>query len=173
MNGGWAVLLSTGGGALATILGVVIGGLLGRRGEERKWVRDTRVEAFVTFLQEYVALEIELREAYNARRPDTADWKSYNASLATLSLIAPREVSAAVEPMNQAVRDMLVLADAPVIDHAEYERVHTAMLRAYLAFVNAARHSLDRRNQPLESLVGGPPPWHMVRRWLPDPSGER
>ncbi|WP_147312493.1 hypothetical protein [Thermomonospora umbrina] len=166
MTGAWAALATTGVGAVATILGIVVGGFLGRRSEDRKWIRDAKAEAFAQFLKEFVRLEIELREAYNVSRADTADWEAYNAALVTVSLVAPREVSAAVEPMNEAIQKMIILGAGPP-DHAQYERVHALMSQSYLTFVNAARRSLDRKSKPLESLVGGPPPWHMVRRWLP------
>jgi hypothetical protein len=166
MGGAWTALATTGVGAVATILGIVVGGFVGRRSEEKKWIRDAKAEAFVRFLGEYVRLEIDLREAYNEGRADTADWQAYNVALVALSLIAPREVNAAVEPMNKAIQEMIVLGDGPP-DHAQYERVHGMMSQSYLAFVNAARRSLNRRSEPLESLVGGPPPWHMVQRWLP------
>lgn len=55
----------------------------------------------------------------------------------------------------------------------KYERVHASMSQAYLAFLNAARRSLDRRSEPFESLLGGPSPWHMVERWLPPSLTER
>jgi hypothetical protein len=73
MSGAWVALATTGVGAAATIIGIVIGGFVGRRSDERKWIRDARTEAFVTFLREYVRLEIELREAYNVSRADAAE----------------------------------------------------------------------------------------------------
>jgi hypothetical protein len=166
MAGAWTALATTGVGAVATILGIVVGGFVGRRSEERKWLRDAKTEASVKFLTEYVRLEIDLREAYNEGRPDTADWEAYNTAVAALSLVASREMSAAVEPMNKAIQEMIILGAGPP-DNVRYERVHALMTQAYLAFVNAARRSLDRRSEPLESPMGGPPPWHMVQRWLP------
>ncbi|TDC68747.1 hypothetical protein E1200_10725 [Actinomadura sp. GC306] len=164
--------MTTGVGAVATIIGIVVGGFVGRRSEERKWVRDAKAEAFVKFLEQYVSLEIDLRDAYSEGRADAADWQGYNTALVALSLVAPREVSAAVEPMEEAIQEMIILGDGPP-NHTEYERVHALMTESYSKFVNEARRSLDRKSEPLEFLVGGPPPWHMVRRWLPPSPAER
>lgn len=35
----WTLIATTGGGALTTLLGVVAGGLVGRRGQDRQWLR--------------------------------------------------------------------------------------------------------------------------------------
>jgi hypothetical protein len=172
MSGAWVALATTGVGAAATIIGIVIGGFVGRRSDERKWIRDARTEAYVTFLREYVRLEMELREAYSVSRADAANWDAYNTALVALSLVASRDVGAAIEPMHAPIREMLLLRKAGSSDHATYQRVHASMSRAYLAFVNAARRSVDLRSEPLDSVVGGPPPWHMIEQWLPRPTSE-
>ena len=88
-----------------------------------------------------------------------------------LSLVAPRDVGVSIESMHAPIREMLLLLGADSPDHAKYRTVHASMSRAYLGFVNAARHSLNPSSKPFDSLVGGPPPWHMVEQWLPRADG--
>jgi hypothetical protein len=72
----WDALVTTAAGSVATILGILVGGLVGHRGQDRQWVRDTQTAAYVKFLQAFAATEIELREAHTAGRPNAADWES-------------------------------------------------------------------------------------------------
>lgn len=47
----WDTLATTGLGAATTVLGIVIGGFVGRRSQDRQRVLDTRSAAYATFLR--------------------------------------------------------------------------------------------------------------------------
>ncbi|MFD7342663.1 hypothetical protein ACFV98_42965 [Streptomyces violascens] len=163
----WDTLATTGLGAATTVLGIVIGGFVGRRSQDRQRVLDTRSAAYATFLREYAKAEIDLREAYTANRPNTVDWDSFNGALVALSLVAPHEVSAAVRPILEALGELCVLIVREPKIAREYQLVHEALSQGQIAFVNAARRSLDSSQGPLDWVMGGPPAWPEVERWLP------
>ncbi|MFF2045107.1 hypothetical protein ACFVVX_32300 [Kitasatospora sp. NPDC058170] len=163
----WDTLATTGLGAATTVLGIVIGGFVGRRSQDRQRVLDTRSAAYATFLREYAKAEIDLREAYTANRPNTVDWDSFNGALVALSLVAPQEVSAAVRPILEALGELCVLIVREPKIAREYQLVHEALSHGQIAFVNAARRSLDSSQGPLDWVMGGPPAWSEVERWLP------
>lgn len=168
MAGLWDTMATTSLGAVTTMLGIVAGGFVGRRSQDRQTIRDARSAAYATFLKEFARLEIALREAYTANRPDTADWESFNAALVALSLVAPRDVSAAAEQMASSpiIKLTVLIAREPKI-HEEYQQVHEELRQAQLAFVNAARRTLDGSQGPIDWVMGGPPPWSAVKHWLP------
>ncbi|MFF3601688.1 hypothetical protein [Kitasatospora indigofera] len=64
----WDTLATTGLGAATTVFGIVVGGFVGRRSQDRQRVLDTRSAAYATFLREYAKAEIDLREAQSHRR---------------------------------------------------------------------------------------------------------
>ena len=84
----WELLISTVGGVTATIVGVVAGGVVGRRSENRKWLQETQTSAYERFLQAFGAVEMELREAFLERRRPAVAWGPFNASIQSLSLVA-------------------------------------------------------------------------------------
>lgn len=164
----WDALVTTAAGSAATILGILVGELVGRRGQDRQWARDAQTAAYVKFLQAFAATEIELREAYTAERPNAADWESFNKSLLELSLVATPEVSTAARRITTAIGELAGLVHREPKRAQEYQRVHSEMSQGQLAFVNAARRSLGGSRDPLDWQMGGPPPWREVEQWLPE-----
>ncbi len=64
----WDVLASTTGAVVATVVGVVVGGVVSRRGQDRHWLRDTQTEAYAAVLREYTRIEFDLRAGYHHGR---------------------------------------------------------------------------------------------------------
>ncbi|WP_328657013.1 hypothetical protein [Nocardia salmonicida] len=160
-------MATSGLAAVTALAGIFAGGRVSRQSQDRHLMRDSQSAAYSTFLQEYGKVEIDLREAYAANRPNTADWESFNASLAALSLVAPTDVSAATLPIRAAIEALLILIAREPKVAAEYERVHSTLTQAQIAFVNAARRSLDGKLGQLDFVVGGTPRWGFVAHWLP------
>ncbi|WP_189254929.1 hypothetical protein [Lentzea flava] len=79
-----------------TLLGVLAGGVLARRTQERHWLKDTEAEAYAAVLREYTRVEFDLRMAHVERRAPKVDWAPWGAAPTALSLVAEdRAVSAA------------------------------------------------------------------------------
>ncbi|MDT0485436.1 MULTISPECIES: hypothetical protein [Streptomyces] len=166
----WDVLVSTSVGAVATIIGIVVGGFVGRRSQNQQWLRDTQTAAYGAFLQEFTAVEIELREAYLDDRPNNANWPPFNAALTSLSLVATPDVANAAGDLADAIgRFALLVADRSPKNRDNLQRIMAELASGQLAFVNAARSSLDGSQQPINRQLGGPPPWREIEPYLPTP----
>jgi hypothetical protein len=63
------VVLTTFGGALSATLGVVVGGAVTRRSQERHWLRDRQLTAYEELFGQYSRFMMELRRAHLDRRP--------------------------------------------------------------------------------------------------------
>jgi hypothetical protein len=166
----WDVLVSTSVGAVATIIGIVVGGFVGRRSQNQQWLRDTQTAAYGAFLQEFTAVEIELREAYLDDRHNNANWPSFNAALTSLSLVATPDVANAAGDLADAIgRFALLVADRGPKNRDSLQRIMAELASGQLAFVNAARSSLDGSQQPINRQLGGPPPWREIEPYVRTP----
>ncbi|MER6187961.1 hypothetical protein [Streptomyces sp. NPDC001652] len=134
-----------------------------------RWLRDTQTAAYGAFLREFTAVEIELREAYLDDRPDNANWP-FNAALTSLSLVATRDVANAAGDLADAIgRFALLVADGGPKNRDDLPRIMAELASGQLAFVNAARRSLDGSQQSIARQLGGPPPWREIEPYAPTP----
>lgn len=154
----WDVVVSTVGGAAATVAGVLVGGIVGRRGQDRHWLRDTQAATYAAVLREYTRIEFDLRSAYYQERQPGIDWAPWGAALAALSLVATEEAATAAARLTEAMREFeqFVLGGRRETDDP-LQRISGVVAESQLAFVNAARRSLDRSQRPLQWQLGGPP----------------
>lgn len=154
----WDAVASTAVGAVTTIAGVVAGGMIGRRGEDRRWLRDTQTGAYAAVLREYTRIEFELRSAYHRNQQPSIDWAPWGAALTSLSLVATRDVSAATVGLSEAMQsfEQFVLGGKRP-DDEDLQCITRIVARAQMTFINAARRSLERSQHPLPWQLGGPP----------------
>ncbi|MEV6948704.1 hypothetical protein AB0N07_43670 [Streptomyces sp. NPDC051172] len=163
MTVSWDLLISTAGGVTATVVGVIAGGVVGRRGQNRQWLQGTQTAACERFLQAFGALEAELREAFLDERRPAVDWGPFVAAQHSVSLVADPATSAAAEQLCEVLEDYTILFHGrQPTDLEELRPIHTALGEAHVKFVNAARHSLDASQQHLSRSLGGPSPWRGV-----------
>ncbi len=153
----WAVVASTGGAALTTLLGVVVGAALARRAQQRQWLKDAKSQAYSAVLREYTRVEFDLRGAYLKKHSRLqVDWAPWGGALSGLSLVAEDDVMSAA----QQIADRLDAMDAflrGADPHDEQWRVlQDGLVVAQMTFVNCARRSLDRAQPPTAIRIGGP-----------------
>jgi hypothetical protein len=151
------VVVSTAGGVVTTLLGVVVGGLLGRRSQDRHWFKDTKASAYKALLREYTRVEFDVRRAYlGLIGPTEVDWARWGPAVTELSLVADEEVVAAA----QGISDILIRMDRYVHggqrDEDEWRKFQYVLVEAQMGFVNVARRSLNRAQPALTVRVGGP-----------------
>ncbi|MGO4458911.1 hypothetical protein AB4039_16690 [Streptomyces sp. M-16] len=160
----WELLISTAGGVAATVVGVIAGGIVGRRSQNRQWLQGTQTAAYERFLQAFGAVEAELREAFlEEREPAAHVWGPFNAGVQSLSLVATREAATAALQLCDVVEDFTILFHGrQSTDLEELRPIHSALEEAHLKFVNAARRSLDASQEHLDQTLGGPSPWRGV-----------
>jgi hypothetical protein len=153
----WTVFVSTAGGAVTSLLGVLVGGLLARRSQDRHWLKDTKASAYRALLREYTRTEFDVRRAYLGLLEVTElDWARWGAAVTELSLVADDKVAVAA----QGISDILVRMERQVHggerDDDEWRRLQHALVDAQRSFVTAARRSLSPSQPALTVRVGGP-----------------
>ena len=166
------VVLTTVGGALSATLGVVVGGLVTRRVQERHWLRDRQLKAYEDLFAQYARFMMILRRAHGDRTPADVDWAAWSIALTTTSLVAPAEVARAIDGFGRAIQVFLdALADRdPVRNPIDLDQLGKAAIPAgvaHLALLNTIRRSLGRSLGDLSFYLGGTmSSAEDKRRWL-------
>jgi hypothetical protein len=155
-----ALIITTLGGALSATLGVLVGGVVTRRAQERHWLRDKQLRAYEELFSQYSHFMMALRQAHLARMPVQVDWAAWSVSLTSASLVAPLGVARAIDAFGRAIDVFLgqVASRDPVADPVD-EEILTAASRpaavAQLALLNAIRRSVGGSLEPLSFYLGG------------------
>jgi hypothetical protein len=154
------VIITTFGGALSATLGVLVGGMVTRRVQERHWLRDKQLRAYEELFSQYARFMMALRRAHLDRAPVDVDWGAWSVSLTSASLVAPLGVARAIDAFGSAVGVFLnaVSTRDPVANPVD-EEVLTEASRpaaaAQLALLNAIRRSMGRSLEELPFYLGG------------------
>ncbi|MEU8157301.1 hypothetical protein AB0B94_26890 [Micromonospora sp. NPDC048986] len=166
------IAVTTLGGALSATVGVLVGGMLTRRAQDRHWLRDRQLVAYQDLLREYATFSMILRRAHLGRTAWDYDWGAWSAALMSASLVAPTAVTAEIEKFGHAVQRLLDFAAAvdtttAPLSQEQLEQAMVAPTRAQLALVNAMRRSVGRSQGPLSTWLGGaggrPTHWETAR----------
>jgi hypothetical protein len=155
-----AVIVTTFGGALSATLGVLVGGVVTRRVQERHWLRDKQLHAYEELFSQYARFMMALRRAHLSRTPVDIDWGAWSVSLTSASLVAPLGVARAIDAFGRAVRvflDALSTRDpvADPVDEAVLTEASRPAAAAHLALLNAIRRSMGRSLEDLPFYLGG------------------
>jgi len=171
-----ALIVTTLGGALSATLGVLVGGVVTRRVQERHWLRDKQLKAYEELFSQYSRFMMALRQAHLGRVPVQVDWAAWSISLTSASLVAPQSVARAMDAFGRAISVFLsqVGSRDPAVDPVD-EEILTAASRpaaaAHLALLNAIRQSMGGGLEPLSFYLGGTLGHHPegTESALPDP----
>jgi hypothetical protein len=155
-----AGIITTLGGALSAMLGVLVGGVVTRRVQERHWLRDKQLRAYEDLFSQYARFMMALRRAHLDRTPVDIDWGAWSVSLASASLVAPLRVARAIDAFGRAIGVFLnaVATRDPVANPVDEEILTEASrpaAAAHLALLNAIRGSLGRSLEDLPFYLGG------------------
>jgi hypothetical protein len=153
-------LVTTAAGALFATVGVVIGGFIARRAQDRQWLRDKQLAAYDELLGQYARFTMELKGAHYDRRPKDYDWAEWSAALVSASLVAPKAVAAAIDNFGNAIDPFLAAVAErdsvkdPVTEE-EFDRASQGPAKAQRALVNAIRRSMGKDLGELQVWMGG------------------
>lgn len=155
-------VVTTAGGALLATVGVIVGGMLTRRAQDRHWLRDKQLIAYQDLLREYATFSMILRRAHLGRTGWEYNWGLWSHALMSASLIAPVTVAKEIDKFGQVVNGFLnattgVDTTATPLSKEQFERAMVAPAQAQVALVNAMRRSLSssRDQGPLAVWLGG------------------
>ncbi|MBK6012588.1 hypothetical protein JHN45_15715 [Streptomyces sp. MBT53] len=155
-------LVTTAAGALAATAGVLVGGIVTRRAQDRQWIRDQQLAAYQELFSHYAKFTMELRRAHGERRGWDYDWGEWSAALMHVSLVAPTEVAVEVDVFGRAIDSFLDQVErgerTPVrnpLSPEEFEQARQAPAQAQVRLVNAIRRSLSNDHKGLLFGIGG------------------
>jgi hypothetical protein len=154
------IILTTVGGALSATLGVLVGGLVTRRAQERHWLRDRQLKAYEDVFAQYATFMMTLRQAHASRRPADVDWHAWSVSLTSASLVAADEVARAIDAFGRAINGFLDRvgqhnpAENPM-DGKDFDEAATPAAEAHLVLLNTVRRSLGGSLGDLPFYLGG------------------
>ena len=154
-------LVTAGVGAAATVVGVVVGGVVTRRAQDRQWLRDKQLAAYVELLSHYAKFTIIISRAHYARGEWDYDWGAWSAALTTSSLVAPSTVAAEIDRFGYAIDGFLKRVNRErnsinnPLNEQEFEEASRAPAAAQLALINVMRRSLGKDQGNLKVQLGG------------------
>ena len=154
------MLVTTFGGALSATLGVLVGGVVTRRSQERHWLRDRQLQAYQELFAQYSRFMMTMRRGHLDHVRFDVDWAAWSQALVSASLVAPLSVATTIDRFGAAVNVFLGAAAThdPVSDPLD-ERALTEASRpaaaAHLALLNAIRRSMGGGLEDLPFLLGG------------------
>ena len=154
------VVVTTFGGAISATLGVLVGGAVTRRVQERHWLRDRQLKAYEELFAQYSRFVMEFRRAHLDRRPADVDWAAWSVALTSASLVAPLPVATAIDRFGNAVGIFLAAVSArnPVTDPVDEDGLDEASrpaAEAHLVLLNEIRRSLGRDLAAMPFYLGG------------------
>ncbi|MER6130112.1 hypothetical protein ABT173_47730 [Streptomyces sp. NPDC001795] len=152
-------LLTTGAGALSATAGVVVGGIVTRRAQDRQWLRDKQLDAYKELFTHYARFTMILRRAHADRSGWDYDWGEWSASLMRASLVAPAGIAHEIQAFGLAINSFLDVvgrdARTDPLTSEEFEAAREAPAAAQVRLVNAIRRSLNGAEKELPFGIGG------------------
>jgi len=153
-------VVTTLGGALSATLGVLVGGAVARRSQERHWLRDRQLQAYQELFSQYARFMMTLRRAHLDRRGENVEWADWSVALTSASLVAPLPVARAIDGFGRAVAVFLKAHGAhdpatdPLTEQELTEASRPAAV-AHLELLNAIRRSMGRSLEEVPFYLGG------------------
>jgi hypothetical protein len=149
-------LVTTAAGAVSATVGVLVGGVVTRRAQDRQWLRDKQLTVYMDLLRHYARFSMEIKRAGEDGRGWDYDWGDWSGTLTAASVVAPAGVATEIDNFGRAVGTFLDrVARAGPVSTAEFEEASVPVGRAQVALVNAMRRSLGKDQGPLTFWIGG------------------
>ncbi|XUL88714.1 hypothetical protein ACQ86D_20405 [Streptomyces galilaeus] len=156
-------LLTTGVGALSATVGVVVGGIVTHRAQDRQWLRDKQLLAYQELISHYAKFTMTISRAHAGGTGWDYDWSEWSATLTRASLVAPATVAVEIDNFGKAIDGFLnKVARDPARDptrdplsQEEFAQASRAPAQAQVQLVNTMRRSLSRDQKALPFWMGG------------------
>ena len=166
----WQVLLTTAAGVVATLIGVVAGGIVSRRATRSQWSHESQLTACTTLLGRYAATYRAVRQrAVDGAEP--IDWTAWHQGLHLVLLTAAPELVQRVLVVDEQFWRISVASDGGAVPLQRWLELRRPIDRAYLDMVNAMRAELQLAPAMLAKVHGRPddddPLWQRGSRRSP------
>lgn len=136
------IVVSSAGGAVASLLGVAAGGLVSYRSQKDHWSRDNELEACTRLISESTRTQFSLLHAWRQGRP--MQWEEWNEALDIISLVGAPEVVSAASGID---REFWLLSasikDGIITDVESWNQHRRPLEEARLIFINTVRSKVS------------------------------
>ncbi len=171
MGVSWSLVITSVGAVATTLLGVLVGGAVGNRSQQRNWSRDRQADACAQILRESSKVLIELA-SMNGRRvtprpgqapeppglPTPIDWRPWNDALDSVNLLADSQIADAAQAIDGEIWPVHLQIKNGQIKEGDWYPLRDKIEAQRRAFVNIARSHLGSSGPPLQRLGGRPGP---------------
>jgi hypothetical protein len=162
------VVVSTAGGVLAALAGVLAGGAVSNRSQTRQWLRAEQVRACADVLRESTKVLLELERASRKNRKQDVSWGPWNEVLATISIVGDQSIVDAAVRIDECFWPSSKKVDSLNVTDDEWLAIRNEIESRRLEFINTTRRVLGRSGRPLRQILGRPAEW----QWAEFPLGD-
>jgi len=180
----WSLIITTVGAVATTLLGVLVGGAVGSRSQQRSWSRDRQADACAQILRESSKVLIELANM-NGRRvnprpgeapdppglPTPIDWQPWNDALDQVNLLADSKIAEAAQAIDGEIWPVHLQVKNGQTREGDWYPLRDSIEARRRAFVNIARSHLGSSGPSLQRLGGRPSPDDPIWLSLPPQGG--
>jgi hypothetical protein len=155
---GWSAILVPGvSGAAITLLGVITGGAIASRSQQRQWARDKQIDGCAAVIQESARMQLALRERWT--HGQETDWTAWNQALSMLWLVGTSDVITQALWLDRA----FWLCGARINNRQITDEDTWAVTRDYLEsarldFINTARRRVVNAKTTVNEVPVARPP---------------
>ncbi|MEV0136630.1 hypothetical protein AB0H83_50430 [Dactylosporangium sp. NPDC050688] len=163
----WQVLLTAAAGVVATLTGVVAGGVVSRRATRSQWSHETHLTACTTLLGRYASTYRAVRQRAEAG-VEPVDWAAWHQGLHLVLLTAAPQLVQRVLAVDEQFWRISVASAGDAVPLERWLELRQPIDRAYLDMVNSMRAELLLAPAPLPKADGRPddndPVWRLDPR---------
>jgi hypothetical protein len=157
------ILISAASGAVVTLVGVVVGGVIAGRSQRQQWARDKQLGACAEVVQESTRMQLALRQRW--RGGASADWTAWNQVLAMTWLIGTPAVRAGARRMDR----LFWLCNGQIkrgqiLNETDWATVRDEMEVARRDFINASRREVVQTKEAVDDVPVARPSLAEIRQ---------
>ena len=160
-----ALIVTSIGAVLTTLVGVLVGSALSSRSQQRQWSRDRQADACAQVLRESSNVMIELA-ILNGQAitpapeggwvPATMDWRPWNGALAMICLVANHDMVEAAQAIDAEFWPIHAQVKRGWTNDGDWPKLRDKVESRCENFVNVARRHFAASGPPLRRLTARP-----------------
>ncbi|MEU6227196.1 hypothetical protein [Streptomyces sp. NPDC047042] len=155
------------GAVMTTLIGVFAGSVVGRRAQDRHWIREQQATACARVLRESSSVLVGLSDMDRDRpadlpqgvlAPTTVDWRPWNEALAIINLVARQDIAEAAHAIDEEIWRFHITVRRGLTPEENWLDLRGKVVAAQGSFIAVARRHLSITGDPLQRLDGRPGP---------------
>lgn len=162
-----ALLAAPAGAVMTTLIGVFTGSMVGRRAQDRHWIREQQAAACARVLRESSSVLVDLSDMDRDRpddipqgvlAPTAVDWRPWNEALGIVNLVASKDIAEAAHAIDEEIWRFHIAIRRGLTPDENWMDLRGRVVAAQGNFIAVARRHLSLAGEPLQRLDGRPAP---------------